>query len=169
RTTFQAQALGNGQQIAVADFNGDGKADVLIANPFGTSGVVFGNGDGTLAPLGSAGASLPNLALVLPIGGATRVMELNGDARPDVVVGNVQLLSAGTAVAPPPGFSIGADSTSGTVKAGQSVQATLSITPGSGFSGTVSFSCSGLPAGAACSFSPASVPVSGTTPVSTTL
>ncbi|MCE9658527.1 MAG: VCBS repeat-containing protein [Burkholderiales bacterium] len=169
RTTFAAQALGNGQQLAVADFNADGKTDVLIANPFGTSGIVFGNGDGTLAPLGSAGSYLPNLALVLPIGGATRVVEFNGDARPDVIVGNVQLLSAGTAVAPPPGFSVGADSTTGTVKAGQSVQATLSLTPGSGFSGTVGFSCSGLPAGAACSFSPASLPLSGTTPVSTTL
>ncbi len=169
RTTFASQALGNGQQIAVADFNADGKADVLIANPYGATGIVFGNGDGTLAPLGSAGAYTPNLTIVLPVGGATRVLDLNADARPDVIVGGVQLVSAAAVVSPTGGFSLGADSVTGTVKAGQSVQSLLSVTPGTGFSGTVTFSCSGLPSGASCSFSPASVPVSGTAPSTTTL
>ena len=169
RTTFQAQALGNGQQIAVADFNGDGKADVLIANPYGITGVVLGNGDGTLSPLGSAGAYTPNLTIALPIGGATRVVDFNGDGKADVIVGRVQLSSATAAALPAPGFSMGADSTTGTVKAGQAAIAHISVTPGGGYSGTVTFSCAGFPAEAACAFAPPTLAVSGTTDGATTL
>ena len=46
--------------------------------------------------------------------------------------------------------------------------ATLTVTPQSGFNSTVSFACSGLPAGVACSFSPATVTPSGS-PSSTQL
>ncbi len=43
------------------------------------------------------------------------------------------------------------------VPSGGSTAATITITPQNGFSGTVSFSCSGLPTGTTCSFSPATV------------
>jgi N-acetylneuraminic acid mutarotase len=67
----------------------------------------------------------------------------------------------------PPNFSIAAAPTSLTVTAGQSGTATITVTPANGFDSAVSFSCSGLPAGAKCSFSPATVTPPGTT--STTL
>ena len=168
RTTFQAQALGNGQQIAVADFNGDGKADVLIANPYGITGVVLGNGDGTLAPLGSADAYTPNLSIVLPIGGATRVGDFNGDGKADVIVGRVQLLSAASATAPAAGFSLNADSTTGTVKAGQSATRPQRDA-GKRIQRHGDVRLQRPAAGAACGFSPASVAVSGATVGATTL
>lgn len=43
------------------------------------------------------------------------------------------------------------------VAAGMSTSTTITLTPNNGFTGTVTFSCSGLPAGATCSFSPTSV------------
>jgi hypothetical protein len=60
-------------------------------------------------------------------------------------------------------------STSLTVASGQSVATKVSVTGAAGFGGTVSFSCTGLPMNASCSFSPASVTVSGTTAGSTTM
>ncbi len=161
RTTLAAQALGDDQQLAVADFNGDGRADVLMANPFGSTGIVFGAGDGTLAPLGTAGASNFNLVINLPVGGAARVLELNGDTKPDVLVGNVLLLSADATIAPSADFTVVPTSSAGTVRAGQSVQTTVTLIPSSGYSGDVVFSCAGLPAGASCSFAPATVSVRG--------
>lgn len=163
-TTFAAQALGGAQQIAVADFNADGKRDVLFANPFGATGIAFGAGDGTLATLGTVGASILNRTIDLPIGGATRVLELNGDGKPDVLVGDTLLVSStAAAVVAAPAFTIDESSAAGTVAAGQSAQTTVKVTPDTGFTGTVTFSCSGVPTGAACSFAPASLAVNGST------
>src|SRR6202000_613807 len=53
--------------------------------------------------------------------------------------------------------------------AGQSVSTQVSVSGAAGFSGTVSFSCTGLPANAACAFTPATVTVSGTTAATTML
>jgi Bacterial Ig-like domain (group 3)/FG-GAP-like repeat len=60
-------------------------------------------------------------------------------------------------------------STSLTVTSGQSVTTKVSVAGATGFSGTVNFSCTGLPMNASCSFSPASVTVSGTTAASSTM
>lgn len=58
-------------------------------------------------------------------------------------------------------FSMQASPASLTVAAGQSGTTTLTVTPSGGFAQAVTFSCSGLPVGASCSFSPASVTPSG--------
>jgi hypothetical protein len=60
-------------------------------------------------------------------------------------------------------------STSLTAVSGQPVTTQVSVSGAAGFSGTVKFSCTGLPINAACSFNPASVTVSGTTAATTTL
>ena len=68
----------------------------------------------------------------------------------------------------PPDFSVAATPASSTVAAGQYGTTSISITPANGFNSTVSFSCSGLPYGATCIFSPQTVtPSAGV--VSTTL
>ncbi|SEF46716.1 Sugar lactone lactonase YvrE [Bryocella elongata] len=69
---------------------------------------------------------------------------------------------------PTPSFSIAVAPASITVIPGQSVTTTVSVTPVNGFNSAVAFSCSGLPAGAACIFSPATITPSGTA-ASTTL
>jgi uncharacterized protein (TIGR03118 family) len=58
-------------------------------------------------------------------------------------------------------FSIAAASQALAVTKGQSVSTNLTITPTNGFNSAVSFSCSGLPGGATCSFSPTTVTPAG--------
>ena len=67
-----------------------------------------------------------------------------------------------------PSFTVAVSPASLTVTAGQSGTTTILVTPQNAFGGAVSFSCSGLPSGASCSFSPTTVTTSGTV-ASTTL
>jgi uncharacterized protein (TIGR03118 family) len=66
-------------------------------------------------------------------------------------------------------FALSASTGTLTVASGGSTSATVSLAPSSGFTGTVSFACSGLPAGAACTFSPSSLNVTGTASAQTTM
>src|SRR6185437_9434445 len=58
---------------------------------------------------------------------------------------------------PGPEFTLTSSASMLTAKAGQSPIYNLTLTPFNGFAETTTFSCSGLPAGAACSFNPASI------------
>jgi len=70
-----------------------------------------------------------------------------------------------------PDYSISASPTSLTITQGQSGTATLTVTPMYGYAGTITFSCSGLPALSACVFAPTSAVFDGSssTPVTVTL
>jgi len=65
-------------------------------------------------------------------------------------------------------FTLGAAPNQLSVAAGQSGSAIVTVTPNTGFTQPVSFSCGGLPVGASCSFNPATVTPAGG-PVNTTL
>ena len=65
-----------------------------------------------------------------------------------------------------PDFSLSATPASQAVSPGGSTSYTTTVTAGAGFSGTVSFSLSGLPSGATASFNPGSVTSSGSTTLS---
>jgi hypothetical protein len=58
-------------------------------------------------------------------------------------------------------FVVSADSQDKTIKSGQSTVVTLNFLPTLHFTGPMTFSCSGLPALATCSFNPASISMSG--------
>ncbi len=62
----------------------------------------------------------------------------------------------------PISFAVAVTPATLSVTSGQSGTATVSVTPQNGFATAVILTCSGLPAGASCSFSPASVTPSGT-------
>jgi len=53
-----------------------------------------------------------------------------------------------------PGFSLGLTPSSQTVNAGRTATYSATVTPTNGFNSAVTFSCSGLPSGAQCAFSP---------------
>jgi len=58
-------------------------------------------------------------------------------------------------------FTLAASPSNASISSGQSAQFTLTVTPQNGFTQSVTFSCSGLPSGDTCSFSPATVTPSG--------
>jgi hypothetical protein len=71
--------------VAVADVNGDGKPDLVVASdsngPEGTVSILLGNGDGTFQGVmlyGSGGR----------VAGSVVVADVNGDGRPDLLVSN---------------------------------------------------------------------------------
>jgi uncharacterized repeat protein (TIGR01451 family) len=72
----------NPYSVAVGDFNGDGKADLVVANNGSNNvSVLMGNGDGTFQ------AAVPYTAGTTPSSVAVR--DLNGDGNPDLAVANI--------------------------------------------------------------------------------
>jgi choice-of-anchor A domain-containing protein len=67
------------------------------------------------------------------------------------------------------GYTLTVNPASVTVVAGQSANATFTFTPFGGYVGTINFSCSGLPAGATCTFVPPSVTATGSNTVQTSI
>jgi hypothetical protein len=132
-------------------------------NPTGS--VVFSDGSTTLgtAPVGAGAASYTTS--FSSAGSHTITAAYSGDANNLAASGTLTQ----TVNAPLTMGSGSGGSTSLTAISGQPVSTQVSVAGRAGFSGTVDFSCTGLPVNAACSFSPASVAVSGTTAATTTL
>jgi hypothetical protein len=59
-------------------------------------------------------------------------------------------------------FMMASAAATGNVSAGQTASYAMAVAPAHGLQGTVSFSCSGAPAGATCTVSPQSVALNGT-------
>jgi len=72
-------------------------------------------------------------------------------------------------VATQPDYSISATPTTLSIVQGQTGTATLTVTPQYGYTGTIQFACSGLPALTTCTFSPTSAAITDNNPVAVTL
>ncbi|HSB12433.1 MAG TPA: S8 family serine peptidase [Blastocatellia bacterium] len=81
---------------------------------------------------------------------------------------NVNKALLGCGSAPAPDFSLSASPSSRTVAPGAGTSYGVTVTSSGGFTGTVTFSASGLPGGASASFTPASVAGSGSSTMNVT-
>jgi hypothetical protein len=108
----------------------------------------------TIAPAASCSIQITFLPSVTGLRNGTLTIIDNVPGSPHSVV----LSGTGTdfSIAPTAGSTLSA-----TVSAGGTATYNLSIAPGGGLSGTVSFACSGAPSEAACSVSPASATLNG--------
>ncbi len=148
--------------LQTADMNGDGILDLVYTNAgFGTVGIVLGNGDGSFGLPSEYPAGNNAFALA--------VADVNGDGAPDVVTDNfnadaVTVLLNANGNPEKPDFTATATTASATAKAGSSATYDLTVTGKNGYTSAISFTCSGLPSKATCSFSPATVSTVGNDP-----
>ncbi len=110
-----------------------------------TPGSVSGSGSTTLAVSTSPST---------PVG--TYTLTINGTSGPITRSTNVTLVVAGT-------FSLSVSPSSRTIRRGDNPTYTITVTPGTGFTGVVTFSISTLPNYITAQFSPTSVTAKGTT------
>jgi hypothetical protein len=82
-------------------------------------------------------------------------LQLDGTFNWSTRVGSFKFASCGTSIPPTPTFTLGATPSSQTVTQGQSTTYTAAVTPQNGYTGSGSFTVTGLPASATGTFSPA--------------
>ena len=101
--------------------------------------------------------STPTPSTGLPYGGSIYVNQTETIQAIAVVAGYTNSNVASVTYTLPPTFAMVVSPATLSVTSTQSASTTVSLTSQFGFNGQVSFSCSGLPAGTSCSFSPATV------------
>ncbi len=141
-------------------------ADVTSAGPAPTGNVIFASGSTTLATVALSGGSAAYTTSSFDTVGTQMITaSYSGDANTAASSAALsQVVNAAVVLVPG-----GSGGTTLTVQSGQTGSVPINVTGAAGFSGTITFACSGLPANASCSFSPASITVSGTSAVSTSL
>ena len=155
--TVATQSLGFGPSGTVTFLN-NGSA---IGSPVAVTGTAFSYATGTFA---SATASL--ITSFSSSGTESITATYSGDANYVTSTSSAATITVSTA----PDFSFSANPTSGgtmTVTAGGSATSTLTIAPANGFTGAVTFTCTGAPPGATCSAPSANV--TSTSSVTSTL
>jgi uncharacterized protein (TIGR03118 family) len=153
-----------GGTLLVANF-GDGVINAYDPTTYDLKGQIT---DSTGAPIANPGL----WEIVFGVGNTIGTPATSGDPNTLYFAAGINNETGGLfgsiTVAPSAGagdFTITPSTTSVSVSNGQVGNLSLSLAATNGFSGTVALACSGLPSGMSCNFSPASVNVSGTTPV----
>jgi DNA-binding beta-propeller fold protein YncE len=175
RADLSGTGVGFAATIALAENPGisvvSGTAVTVTATLTGSNGVPTGNItytlDGTLQPSVSLsnGVAQFTLPATLAVGTHSVVVSYAGDA--DYAIASPSQSFTLTVTAPASVIA-GFATPSITVAPGASATDVLTITPVNGYTGTVQFSCTGLPAASTCSFQPTTVAL-GSSPVKVTL
>lgn len=150
-TTTQG-ASGTPQTLTAVN-SGNAPLQVSSISVSGSNASEFGVSSNCTAPLAPAASCSISLVFNPTASGQSAASLIITDDAPD----SPQTISFNATANP--AFSVApvsGGSTSASVSAGQSAQYQLQLTPGAGFTGTVSLSCSGAPLGAVCQV-PASV------------
>jgi hypothetical protein len=135
----------------------------LFTSPNGSA--TFSDGSTTLGTVQVTNGTASYTGSFSSVGQHAITASYSGDALNLAATGTLtQVVFPQTVVGGAPGTS-----TTLTVVSGHSVTTQVAVAGNAGFSGSVSFSCTGLPTDAACSFSPASVTVSGKAVATSTL
>ncbi len=157
----------------VTDANFDGALDLV----FGSGAVVLGDGKGDFS------AGTPVVEVAIPSLPAAiqylNVASLGPIQPPASTYPDLVFASSGGSSAPFPlvaipnasAFSVqsGGGSPTVTVTSGQSASVPLSVTGAASYTGSVTLTCTGLPAGASCTFDPAALNLAGGKPQSSML
>lgn len=157
--TFPAQAVGTSSaaQTVVLTNSGTGSLSNTVVAITGANAADFAQTTtcgATLAPNASCNISVTFTPASAGNFSATLTITDNAPGSPQTVNLSGSAPQEPLSIAPQAGASA-------TVAAGQPASYALLLTPAIGYSGTVTFTCENLPANATCSFSPASVPLSG--------
>jgi Pro-kumamolisin, activation domain/Bacterial Ig-like domain (group 3) len=110
--------------------------------------VTFNNGSTALGTATLSGGSAAITVSTLPVATNNITATYNGDG----ALSNSTSTAATVTVAP--AFTLSSTVSTLNIIAGQNGTATITVAPATGFSKALTFSCSGLPTGATCSFSP---------------
>jgi Beta-propeller repeat/Abnormal spindle-like microcephaly-assoc'd, ASPM-SPD-2-Hydin len=159
--TFTAQEVSTASTAQMISLTNSGTADLtgLHIAITGTDAASFAETTQCGATL-SAGAACSLSVVFTPSAAgalsATVTITSNATASPQTVA----LAGSGTQSAFSFAPQTGGSATT-TVAAGQPAAYALSLTPAAGYSGSVTLSCSGLPANASCVFSPATLQLAG--------
>jgi endoglucanase Acf2 len=146
--------------------NGTETLTATVAPTAATGSITFKDGSATLGtmPLASSSAGFTTGPLT---GGAHSFTAVySGDAVYAPSTSAPRTLSVPTV---PPDFTLSSTPGSVLVAYGSAATYTLNLAPLGNYAGSVSFACAGLPAGASCSFSPATVALNGTAATTDTL
>jgi hypothetical protein len=160
-----------GGSAIVMDANGDGVPDLV----FGSGAVSLGDGKGDF----SAGTpvvevAIPSLPAAINYLNAASLLlfQTAGNAAPVLVFsapsGSAPFPLVALSTASPFAVQSG-DGLTITVAPGKSASLPLSVKGTAGYTGSVALTCTGLPAGAACSFTPATLALSGGTAQTSTM
>jgi hypothetical protein len=156
----------------VTDTNLDGALDLV----FGSGAIVLGDGKGNFSA-GTPVVQVPVPAIPAAFSylnvASLGTIQPAGNTYPDLVFA----APSGTASAPFPlvaissasPFAVHSGNPTVTVPSGQSGSVALSVVGGASYTGSISLTCTGLPAGASCAFQPATFTLTGGTPQSSTL
>ena len=141
--------------LKIADLNNDGLPDLIIGDV--RISIFMNNGDGTF-----------HARQDFAVGGVglLAIADFNGDGKPEVAAfGHALAMLVNTSTPPHPDFKLTLHTAEVTLNAGQSKVVQGTVAALGSFTFGISFSCSGLPRGAGCSFNPATISlIAGATP-----